>query len=59
MQRAKDRFRDDVRSPEEARERAELIRGVDEAIDRATDADHAFAACRLPNPFADLFDPID
>lgn len=59
MQRAKDRFRDDMRSDEEAQERPELIRGLDEAIDRAPDADHAFAPCQLPNPFADLFDTID
>ena len=59
MQRAKDRFRNDLRTPEEAQERAELIRGVDEAIDRAPDADNAFAPCRMPNPFADLFDQVD
>lgn len=59
MQRAKDRFRDDLRSHDEALERAEMIRGLDEAIDRAPDSDHAFAPSRLPNPFADLFDPID
>ena len=59
MRRAKDRFQDDLRAPGEAIERAELIHGVDEAIDRASDADHAFRPSAWPNPFADLFDPID
>lgn len=59
MQRAKDRYRDDVRTHEEAQERPELIRGVVEPIDRAPDSDHAFAPTRLPNPYAELFDPID
>lgn len=59
MQRARDRFADDVRPHEEARERAEFIHGTDEPIDRAPNSDHAFAPSRLPNPFADLFDPID